>query len=201
MCGGIESLKQRIASCIVNSRLQLSELYTSLHPISAPVTWHETVWEKLNYPKHSFILWLAVQDKLQTQDRLMKHGIIQSSICKLCDGSNAENRSHLFFECSMSTYVWNSIMEWLNFKWRCCVWSPLMNWYSFRLRGRGLKQRIKRMALAATVYNIWRERNCRIFKLQSRTADYLIKNIKLDILTAILNKSLPEECREWVLSL
>ncbi|XP_020262887.1 uncharacterized protein LOC109838866 [Asparagus officinalis] len=200
LCGGIENLKQLINSCCVNSKVQISGLYSSLSPSTTHVAWHDTVWENLCYPKHSFILWLTVNDKLQTQDRLLKHGIIQASVCKLCDGTS-ESRNHLFFECKLSNFVWNGIMEWLKFKWRSCDWSALLNWYSFRLRGKCIKQKIKSMALAAVVYNIWRERNNRMFKLKNRAPDVLIKNIKMDILVAFLNGSPSAEDREWILSL
>ncbi|XP_020262336.1 uncharacterized protein LOC109838292 [Asparagus officinalis] len=143
---------------------------------------------------------MTVNDKLQTQDRLLKHEIIQGSVCKLCDDS-AESRNHLFFECKLSNAVWNGIMEWLKFKWRSCDWSTLLNWYCFRLKGKGFKQKTKRMALAAAVYNIWRERNNRIFQLKCKTPDAIIKDIKMDIFVAILNGSPSAEDREWILSL
>ncbi|XP_020266944.1 uncharacterized protein LOC109842484 [Asparagus officinalis] len=194
LCGGTENLKQLINSCCVNSKVQISSLYSSLSPDTTCVAWHNTVWENLSIPKHSFTLWLAVNDKLQTQDRLLKHGIIQASVCKLCDGPS-ESRNHLFFECKLSNYVWNGIMEWLKFKWRSCNWTALLNWYSFRLRGNGIKQKIKRMALAAAVYNIWKERNNRIFTLKNRSPDVVLRNIKMDILVALLNNSPSDEDR------
>ncbi|XP_020249108.1 uncharacterized protein LOC109826489 [Asparagus officinalis] len=176
MCGGIDNLIQLLSSCCNKSKIKLSDIYSRLSPITSQVAWHDTVWEDLSYPKHQFILWLAVQDKLQTQDRLLRHGIIQASVCKLCDCSISESRNHLFFECTLSKKVWN--------------------W----LRGKGMKQKIKRMAFAATVYTIWNERNCRIFNLKSKTPDILMKNIKIDVLTIILN-SQSADCREWGFSI
>ncbi|XP_020254098.1 uncharacterized protein LOC109831171 [Asparagus officinalis] len=200
MCGGIDNLIQLLSSCCNNSKIKISDIYSRLSPNTPQVAWHDTVWEDLSYPKHQFILWLAVQDKLQTQDRLLRHGIIQNSVCKLCDCSISESRNHLFFECNLSKKVWNGIMEWLNFKWRSCDWHTLLNWFNFRLRGKGMKQKIKRMAFAATVYTIWNERNCRIFNLESKAPDILMKNIKIDVLTIILN-SQSSNCREWGFSI
>ncbi|XP_020243054.1 uncharacterized protein LOC109821279 [Asparagus officinalis] len=177
-----------------------SALYNALKP-GTKVEWHDFVWEKLNYPKHSFIVWLAIQNKLLTQDRLHKKGIIQSNQCYLCEGTVEENRDHLFFDCKFSNCVWNGIMEWLKFKWRSADWHMLTNWYISRMRGKGNKQKIKRLALTATIYNIWRERNARIFKKESRSVEQLIKIIKLDIWTISLNSSLPDEACEWLLSM
>ncbi|XP_020261420.1 uncharacterized protein LOC109837536 [Asparagus officinalis] len=182
LLGGVENLKNLISSCYVNSKVRLSALYNALKP-GSKVDRHDTVWEKLNYPKHSFIMWLAIQDKLLTQDRLHKRGIIQSNQCLLCEGAVAESRNHLFFDCNFSNCVWNGIMEWLKFK----------------LRGKGSKQRIKRLALTATIYNIWRERNARIFKEEFRSVEQLIKAIKVDTWTILLNSSLPDEAYNWLL--
>ncbi|XP_020252239.1 uncharacterized protein LOC109829580 [Asparagus officinalis] len=198
LLGGVENLKNLISSCYVNSKVQLSALYNVLKP-GSKVDWHDTVWDKLNYPKHSFIMWLAIQDKLLTQDRLHKRGIIQSNQCLLCEGAVAESRNHLFFDCNFSNCVWNGIMEWLKFKWRSADWYLLMNWYTSRLRGKGSKQRIKRLALTATIYNIWRERNARIFKEEFRSVEQLIKAIKVDTWTILLNCSLPDEAYNWLL--
>ncbi|XP_020244994.1 uncharacterized protein LOC109823119 [Asparagus officinalis] len=75
-CGGEENLKQLLASYYKNTKIQLSSLYKLFSHNSSKVPWSNTVWGGLNYPKHSFICWLAVQNRLQTRDRLMKRGIV-----------------------------------------------------------------------------------------------------------------------------
>ena len=134
----------------------------ALSPSSSVVPWHRTVWETTNFPSHSFICWLAIQDRLLTIDRLIKRGLMNSNNCCLCTGS--ENRNHLFFECCYSREVWLKIMDWLSFKWQSCDWNQIVIWYCDRLKGNVFKQRIKKMALTTSIYSIWRERNFRIFK-------------------------------------
>ncbi|XP_020254288.1 uncharacterized protein LOC109831370 [Asparagus officinalis] len=200
--GGAENLKLLINSCYNAPKVHLSSLYKCLCPITTRVQWHSTVWENLNYPKHSFVLWLAVQNRLLTQDKLIRRGIIQVNSCSLCAGAETESRDHLFFKCDYSREVWNGVMDWLKYKWRACEWNLLMDWYNCRLKGKGFKQRTKRMALAATVYCIWKERNSRIFKQKVHNAALLIRSIKIEMLTVILNNSsLSAEFKEWSLSL
>ncbi|XP_020243132.1 uncharacterized protein LOC109821353 [Asparagus officinalis] len=55
------------------------------------------------------------------------------------------------------------------------------------LKGRGLKQQFKKMALTTSIYFIWRERNLRLFQQRSRSAGDLVRDIKFDVLTFILN--------------
>ncbi|XP_020261656.1 uncharacterized protein LOC109837719 [Asparagus officinalis] len=200
-CGGVGKLKELIISCCQGSKIKLSALYEALAPAASKVQWYKTIWDDLSIPKHSFIHWLAVQNKLLTQDRLMKRGIISINSCSLCTGSCLETRDHLFFECTFSCNVWNHIMEWLKFDWRSTNWQLLQVWYNARLRGKGAKQRIKRLALNATIYSIWRERNLRLFQQQNRNEDQLVRVIKIDIATIILNSTILKYRDEYPLIL
>ncbi|XP_020240887.1 uncharacterized protein LOC109819544 [Asparagus officinalis] len=200
-CGGVGNLIQLIGSCYKGGKLKLSALYHALNPASSNVQWHNTIWESLCYPKHSFISWLAVNNRLNTQDRLLRRGIINTNHCTLCTASFQESRSHLFFECAYSSDVWNCIMDWLQFSWRSCHWEILINWFSSRLKGRGIKQRVKRMALSATIYAIWTERNMRVFQGKNRSVEHLVNGIKVDIMTVLLNSNISSENVAWIHSL
>ncbi|XP_020261305.1 uncharacterized protein LOC109837456 [Asparagus officinalis] len=198
--GGVDNLMQLINSCVNNSKVQMSVLYHALSANSVPVPWYNTVWEGISYPKHSFLSWLAVQNRLQTQDRLLKRGIITSNSCCLCTRAE-ENRDHLFFDCLFSSEVWLLVMDWLKFSWRSCVWNHIMNWYCYKLRGKGDRQKIKRMALSSTLYCIWIERNNRIFKNKFRNAVQVFGEIKISMLYIILNSTSLLDSRDWILSL
>ncbi|XP_020258575.1 uncharacterized protein LOC109834980 [Asparagus officinalis] len=200
-CGGVENLIQLLNSCTINSKLQVSAVYHAISPVTYAVPWHITVWDKRCYPKHAFICWLAVQNKLLTQDRLLRRGIINENVCCLCSGGNLESRDHLFFDCNFSREIWNNIMDWLQFSWKSCDWNLLMNWFCTRLRGNSFKHGIKRMALSAAIYRIWCERNARIFQSKTKGVEQLANNIKMDILINNLNNSILEEDRVWLLSL
>ncbi|XP_020270900.1 uncharacterized protein LOC109846087 [Asparagus officinalis] len=188
MCGGEENLRNLINSCHHSGKLRLSDLYNALSPVSQEVPWYNLVWGGLNVPKHSFICWLVLQDRILTQDRLLRRGVIDSNICRLCSGVECETRKHLFFECAYSCEIWNRVMEWLGFNWKSCYWNQLIHWFTVRLRGRGLKQKLKRLALIATIYYIWQERNARIFRQQSRNPDQMVKLIQTEIWIIMLNK-------------
>ncbi|KAL2903477.1 30S ribosomal protein S16 [Bienertia sinuspersici] len=42
--------------------------------------WCNLVWDRKSMPKHRFISWLAIHDKLYTRDRLRKFHIIDSNL-------------------------------------------------------------------------------------------------------------------------
>ncbi|XP_020256483.1 uncharacterized protein LOC109833285 [Asparagus officinalis] len=201
ICGGCDNLLELLNSCLSNSKPRLSTLYHFFSPVSQRVPWHDTIWDKMSYPKHTFIFWLAVQNRLLTQDRLMRRGVIDTNVCRLCSAESLESRNHLFFECGFSSEVWNCVMNWLKFTWKSCDWRILLEWFCTGLRGKGFKHGIKRMALAATIYRIWVERNARIFQQKKKSMECLIKDIKMDILMSNLNAPISDENKEWLCSL
>ena len=52
------------------------------------VGWSHVVWFSQSTTKHSFILWLAVQGKLLTQDRMMSWHQGEDLKCSLCSNTN-----------------------------------------------------------------------------------------------------------------
>ena len=66
------------------------------------------VWGKGCIPKLAFTLWLAVQGKLMTKDRLRKWGMQNVDLtCVLCGG--IESVDHLFFACTFAKSVWQKV--------------------------------------------------------------------------------------------
>ncbi|XP_020266575.1 uncharacterized protein LOC109842073 [Asparagus officinalis] len=197
--GGIDNLIQTICYCYKNAKVKLSDLYAALSPTSNLVPWFGTIWESSNYPRHAFISWLAIQNRLLTQDRLIRRGVVSINSCVLCSG--LECRDHLFFECSYSSDIWANVMNWLQFRWRSSNWNQVLNWFCHRLRGRGFKQKLKKLAFTSTIYKIWNERNGRTFRQELKPADQVFKEIKFSILAIVLNGPFTAEDREWICSL
>ncbi|KAL0291803.1 UNVERIFIED_CONTAM: hypothetical protein Sradi_7012500 [Sesamum radiatum] len=76
---------------------------TILQPAYPAVYWHHLLRGKFKIPRHCFILWLAILERLSTRDRpwMQQH----NSGCVLCAGLFVETHDHIFFEmfifCSM----------------------------------------------------------------------------------------------------
>lgn len=68
-------------------------------------------------PKHRFWIWLAVQGKLLTKERLCKMGIASDNTTGcLCEEDADETTQHLFGECPCSKLVWGEISSWSGLK-------------------------------------------------------------------------------------
>lgn len=50
-------------------------LYEYLSEQRPDVPWHFVVWHSKAIPRHSFHLWLVIQNRLPTRDRLIQWGI------------------------------------------------------------------------------------------------------------------------------
>ena len=83
---------------------------TDLCSTRPKVYWRKLVWFSQCIPKHSFILWLAIQDRLSTQEKMIRWGMYNVNRCPLFLSEN-EDLQHLFFKCSFSTTVWDKVRD------------------------------------------------------------------------------------------
>uniref|UniRef100_A0A803PIA7 Reverse transcriptase zinc-binding domain-containing protein n=1 Tax=Cannabis sativa TaxID=3483 RepID=A0A803PIA7_CANSA len=79
------------------------------------VVWSNEVWNRLNSPKHSFLIWLAVQNRLKTRERLHKFSIIDSPDCLFCSRF-PERVEHLCFKCEITLDCLNLLKNWLHWQ-------------------------------------------------------------------------------------
>lgn len=63
------------------------------------VSWCNLVWGKFLIRRHSFIAWLAIRNRMATNDRMYRWTIVNNNLCSFCN-SLVENIGHLFFDCS-----------------------------------------------------------------------------------------------------
>ncbi|XP_060972111.1 uncharacterized protein LOC133038082 [Cannabis sativa] len=135
----------------------IAEGYDLLKPNHDKVAWSREVWARLNIPKHSVILWLAMLNRLKTKERLVKFGIQIESRCRLCN-AHSENTQHLFFNCSFPEKCLQAAKNWL-------VWGTAANELPLILRWirKAKISKFRKNVLAAVivglVYRIWEARN------------------------------------------
>ena len=136
------------------------------------VFWSKAVWFTQGVPRFSFIVWLAVKNRLSTGDRLLKWNPQAMSTCWLCK-SVAETRDHLFFECTYSEVVWRGTIKDLAGLGVSSKWSRLIRKLETGLQNRTLTF-LFRYCFQALVYAIWFERNARRVGEPPKPASLLI---------------------------
>lgn len=81
------------------SDFSLSKLFSSLYPDPPTTQGHKVVWFKKRIPRHAFITWLVMRERMTTRDRLkISWGLDVSPTCLLC-GTRDESAAHIFFQC------------------------------------------------------------------------------------------------------
>lgn len=70
------------------------------------VPWYKIMWFIQNIPRHAFMLWLDINGKLNTQDKVTIWNKVDDLKCPLCS-SVKDDHSHLFFRCEYSSKVWD----------------------------------------------------------------------------------------------
>lgn len=188
-----------IASCIQKIKLQQNEdvavwkpnsagtfsitsCYEVVRNKAAKVEWHNLVWMKPVFPRHGFCMWLSIRNRLKTKVALIQRGMNLDDQCVFC--SQPETCEHLFFDCPFTRVIWREVLRRLGIARMPRSWSAEKRWLLRRGKGRSRIAKRVRVASTAAIYEIWRERNRRIFANQQRTQSYIIAYVN-SFLTAM----------------
>ncbi|GJX81464.1 reverse transcriptase zinc-binding domain-containing protein [Tanacetum coccineum] len=154
------------------TEFSVRQTYYDLHNVNEVVIWNKLIWFSQNIPKHAFILWLAIQERLTTQDKVRKWGSYDLMMCPLCS-NDMDSHNHLFFECEFSNKLWNMVKRRIEYHSSGQNWQDIITELSTLQNGNTIGSIIRRLCFAACVYLIWQERNNRIFKNEKRSNESL----------------------------
>ncbi|KAL2237309.1 UNVERIFIED_CONTAM: hypothetical protein Sindi_0922600 [Sesamum indicum] len=185
--GGDERIKWRFSE----GRPTTQSLYRLFCPPGPKVGWSSLLSGTLKIPRHNFILWLAIQEKLPTTD---KPWITHLGGCILCDEGTVETHTHMFFRCRFSRGCLAAIRQHIRFAWPNREWTRDVEWASRKWRGKHIVNVAYRALLGACIYHLWRERNLRRFEQTHRSesvlATCIIEDVKQRIISINLSSSI-----------
>ncbi|XP_022007560.1 uncharacterized protein LOC110906790 [Helianthus annuus] len=149
------------------------EAWNSFRMWRDKVTWVDAVWFSQCIPRHSFHVWLVINNKLKTQDRMSiwEAGSATNLIlmcCPLCF-YDRDSRDHLFFQCPYASEVWKTVREWVDMGNVNNTWSSVLDWIENNASSKQLNKIVCKILLGATTYFIWQERNNRLFSNLQRS--------------------------------
>jgi hypothetical protein len=115
------------------------------------------------WPKVSIFLWLTVQNRILTWDNLKKRGFIGPSICTLCQ-QQEETMEHLLNSCHYNQWIWDRGSQTMrrSNRNRNSIRDTLENWDSISFHN-PILECIWQLLPGFTLWQIWKERNKRIF--------------------------------------
>nr|KAJ0221413.1 hypothetical protein LSAT_V11C200101220 [Lactuca sativa] len=154
----------------------IKKVCDDLYDLGNKVSWVHLVWFKHSIPSHSFILWLAIQERLLTQDRMRFWDKKKNLNCVFCN-TQQDSHSHLFFECPYSSSIWDVVKDRVEIRNNSSGWKELVEDLMILFKGNNISIFIMKIAFAATVYHVWKERNSRLFRKGKNMEEKIILNI------------------------
>ncbi|GKV39226.1 hypothetical protein SLEP1_g47032 [Rubroshorea leprosula] len=167
-----------------------SSAWHSLRAKQRKVPWHKLVWFSHAIPKHSFIGWLAILDRLTTRSRQKKWTSSIDDTCLFCS-SGVETNDHLFFNCQFTKQVWQTVCSMAEIP-LFCSWQGLLAWLGKSIRRKSVYCALIKLAWNATVYHVWRERNSRVYRQQFRSVSQIVNDILFDVRNKVLAFATPK---------
>ncbi|KAL4287822.1 hypothetical protein AHAS_Ahas19G0224600 [Arachis hypogaea] len=122
----------------------------------------KTIWKGLVPPRVELFSWFFLIGRANTKERLSRLGIVspKDTVCVLC---NNELES-----------VWSAWILGFGRQWSCpsLMKEHFLSWTEEPRSKEGRKQRLR--SFCAIIWNIWLERNMRIFKNKSKGVEEII---------------------------
>lgn len=132
------------------------------------------VWRVWAPSKIKFFLWLFLQERVWTADRLQRRGWPNEYFCQLCR-RNLETTAHLAMECPIVHHLWQRVATWVRqLAMLPEAWEKEQStgiWYD-NLVPRQNNIRVAkglRSIVMLTIWTIWNERNARVFKREEKS--------------------------------
>lgn len=97
-------------------QLTTSETWNYIRKSSLEVSWWKLLRFPETIPKHAFIGWLTISNRLPTKDLSVGGGgggVFKGDVVCVLGRRQLESREHLLFECSFARRIWLCIMIFL----------------------------------------------------------------------------------------
>jgi hypothetical protein len=151
---------------------------------------NSTVWKVWAPPKCKFFAWLVMQNRVWMADRLQRRGWENCGNCPLCNQVQ-ETADHLMYKCRFTLRVWKEILAWCGIHDRSpesWINEPNVDaWWTNIALGRGQHRKALASLLMLISWEVWKERNARVFRHHISATNVIIAKIK-------------DEARAWCLA-
>jgi hypothetical protein len=148
-------------------------------------TYPAKVWQVWAQSRCKFFIWLILQNRVWTADRLLLRELQNKYFCQLCR-RNLETVHHLFMECPVARQVWTEVSNWAGVgclhpqTWNTCwdvpAWFTTVAERESSTRGKGIQS-----LLILVCWALWRERNARVFDDREKQTSRLVVGIKDEV--------------------
>ncbi|XP_070031647.1 uncharacterized protein [Nicotiana tomentosiformis] len=118
-------------------------IYNKLRGEFPKVKWRRFICNNQGSHRWIFILYLALNNRQLTRDRLAQWKQLGDLRCMLCQAA-LEIIEHLFFECTVSAAIWNMILHWQGLARQPMTWQVEKEWTIKQGKGKTAEAHIYR---------------------------------------------------------
>jgi hypothetical protein len=143
---------------------------------------NKAIWRAKAEEKHRLFAWLLIQNKILTADLLQLRNWPCDPICRLCD-QEPETAQHISLHCVYAQEVWHLVSCWTH----SLVQVPsrtirLEGWWNAAVSNKPKDEaRLTAALVIYTAWNLWKERNRRVFEGVSESPTRLLARIKEEV--------------------
>lgn len=175
--GSRDNARTTLLNWVSADNFMVCKAYSFLRGSAHRFSWHSILWDASVIPKHAIISFLAIHNALLTFDNILHRGFIGQNCCFLCL-KGSEYVHHLFFSCTYSWQVLSSIKNWINLNDVSCNFKHILWVLKHMYRKDKWHSKFARVAIFATIYLLWMERNSRIFEGNFSTPEAIVRRVK-----------------------
>lgn len=145
-----------------------SSVYKAMFCGSFSGTCPQTFWKALAENKVKIFCWLLSHGRVLTADRLIRRGWQGSVTCSMC-GSHQESAEHLLINCCFARQIWRKVATWAGFECLApgdgLIEGTVYSWWlQLGCRIPNVNRRKFDGTVAYTLWQIWKDRNGRVFE-------------------------------------
>ncbi|KAK4730417.1 hypothetical protein R3W88_023405 [Solanum pinnatisectum] len=140
----------------------------------------DLIWTSIAQPRHRMIMWLAIQGRLLTKERMLRlNNPVDNEICCLCQNQVMETQLHLFAHYTWLGQMKAGILPWANIQVYICEVRQVLT----RIKRKHWRQFYKEVVAAvwsAIVYHTWRARNWKLYRGTIVNSEIVVAQIKIE---------------------
>jgi len=145
----------------------------------------ELIWRARTENKCKVFAWILIQDKVLTADNLARRGWPHQASCALCNGP-IETGQHLYLLCPFAQAVWSQVLSWENWslpqQTNPANFDCISGWWEEAIKTVHKNQRRDFNGLVIYImWNLWKERNRRIFDNKLQSVQQVAERVKEDL--------------------
>ncbi|XP_048501515.1 uncharacterized protein LOC125497857 [Beta vulgaris subsp. vulgaris] len=161
-------------------KFSIKKAYKLLQGEKRKVSWRRLICNNRASPKSKFIVWLAVQNRLPTTDRISRWNVACQWQCSLCSNYN-ESTQHLFFECRYSAKVRMGLLQQIGINRNAGPFDEECRLVCTKAHSNSMKAKIYVMIFSEAIHTIWCQRNNVIFANTYCSPSVLIKQVLFQV--------------------